>query len=178
MQVFKKILFLCSLVVAFFLIYTARVYPQSELITVIVSLGYVGMFVSGVLYGYSITTAIGIALLLIFGGSNQIFLVALLGGLGAAFSNFLLFGTIRNISSGNYIANTPRRFKTFIQWMKQQKAQWILLGIGMLGFLLPIPDEIGVSLMGLSRLTLTRFLLLSVFFNTLGILGLLYLLQL
>ena len=57
--------------------------------------GYVGIFISGILYVFSFTAPIATALILIFSTNNNFILLGLIAGIGSLVGDFLIFHFIR-----------------------------------------------------------------------------------
>ncbi len=132
--------------------------------------GYLGAFIAGILYVLSFTAALSIVILISLAEQYSPLEVALLAGLGAVIGDMIIFRFVRDklkdemtilykMFGGNHVTkllNTP-----YFGWMTPL--------IGALIIASPGPDEIGVSLLGLSKMSQTAFMGVSFFLNTLGL---------
>lgn len=131
---------------------------------------FVGSFVAGLLYISSSTAALGI---LMFSDLAKIISpieIALLGGLGAVVADFLLFRFLKDslLSEITPIYNKlGGRYLTKLMYHKFFR--WSLPIVGAIIIASPFPDEIGISLMGISKIKSYQFVLLSFALNASGI---------
>ena len=128
-------------------------------------------FVAGLFFTSITTTAPAMAVLGELSLTNNLFFVAVVGGMGAVVGDFLIFVFVRDRVSGDiaYLlkrTGTPRVFKLF----HRKTFRRLLPFVGGLIIASPLPDELGLSLLGLAHMRTSRFLLLSYAFNTTGIL--------
>lgn len=97
--------------------------------------------------------------------------VALVGGLGAVVGDYVIFAFVRD-RIGDDIAyllkrtGSPRFFKLF----HRRSFKRLLPFIGGLIIASPLPDELGLTFMGIAKMPTSRFLVISYAFNTVGIL--------
>lgn len=128
-------------------------------------------FLAGIFFTSVMTTAPAIA---IFGElslhSNPL-LLAVVGGAGAVCGDYLIFMFVRDRLGDDFAylikrTGTPRFFKMF----HRKTFRWMLPFIGGLIVASPLPDELGLALLGIARMRTSRFLLLSFTFNSFGIL--------
>lgn len=139
-------------------------------------LGYLGggvafaSFVAGMFFTSVTTTAPAIAVLSELSQEGNLFLVAVMGGLGAVVGDYLIFAFVRDRVSDDiaYVlkrTGTPRIFKI----LHRKTFRRILPFIGGLIIASPFPDELGLALLGLSHMKTSRFVLISFTFNAIGI---------
>lgn len=127
-------------------------------------------FFAGMFFTSITTTAPAIAVLSGLALEGNLALVALVGGAGAVIGDYLIFAFVRDRVSDDiaYLlkrTGTPRLFKIF----RRKTFRRLLPFIG--GFIIasPLPDELGLTLLGLSHLRTSRFILISFTFNATGI---------
>ena len=138
-------------------------------------LSYPGIFIAGLLFSFGFTTPFAIGLFIAINPSN-IYLAAILGGFGALISDLLIFSIIK-ISFQDEFERLEKTkfFKKISNLIKNNinaKLRFYLLYI-FAGFVIasPLPDEIGVTMLaGLGHIRPLPFAILSLIFNTLGIL--------
>jgi hypothetical protein len=128
-------------------------------------------FIAGIFFTSIATTAPAIAVLGELSLHGNLWLTAILGGLGAIIGDSLLFLFVRDRVSDDigYLLSrtgTPRYIKLF----KRHTFRWVLPFVGGLIIASPLPDELGLALLGMSKMSTTRFMLLSFAFNATGIL--------
>lgn len=158
----KFLIFLISLIISLFLI---RFIPATSIIHSLGDWGYIGVFVAGFLFTYSITASIGIVLLLLFGKSLPFVYVAGVASVGLVLGEYFIFITSRYIVKKVNEKKFPKFSNKVQHLLFTVGNRWLLVCIGVIILLLPIPDEIGVSFIGLSRINSFQFILLSFFLN-------------
>jgi uncharacterized membrane protein YdjX (TVP38/TMEM64 family) len=145
------------------------------------SLGLLGAFLSGILYAYGFTGAIGSATFLIIAKDQPILLAGLIGGLGAVCGDMLIFKLVRHGFMDEMAALAEEKLVTVPRLWLGRKIHARLKGyflplIGAFIIASPLPDEIGVPLMAASyKITTRMFSIVSYLLNTMGILAILYL---
>ncbi len=127
--------------------------------------------VAGMFFTSIMTTAPAIAVLGVLTLHGNLLVVALLGGIGAMLGDYLIFAFVRDRLGddiGYLLARTgtPRFFKLF----HRKTFRWMLPFVGGLIIASPLPDEMGLTLLGVAKLSTRRFLIISFVFNTIGIL--------
>jgi hypothetical protein len=128
-------------------------------------------FIAGIFFTSIATTAPAIAVLGELSLQSNLWLTAIVGGLGAIIGDSLLFLFVRDRVSDDigYLLShtgTPRFFKLF----KRHTFRWVLPFVGGLIIASPLPDELGLTLLGMSKMSTARFMLFSFTFNATGIL--------
>jgi hypothetical protein len=127
--------------------------------------------VAGLFFTSFFTTAPAIAVFVELSQEGNIFLIAPIGGLGAMLGDYLLFSLVRDhIAKDAGALLRGKRWRALRRIFKNRLMQRILPVVGAIIVASPFPDEIGLALMGISKLTTGRFLLISYVMNTLGIL--------
>lgn len=134
------------------------------------SFGYLGAFAAGVLFVSTFTVATGAVILLILAETLSPWEIGLIAGLGAVAGDFTIFRFIK------YGLN--EELKLIYNHFKNDKLnhllhtkyfRWSLPVIGALIIASPLPDEIGVSLLGISKMKTYQFLIISFILNAIGI---------
>lgn len=126
--------------------------------------------VTGMFFTSFFTTPIAIAAFSNLAGTGNMFLIAAVGGLGAVLGDSLIFFFVREKVSKDVspLLKGPR-LKHALRLLKKRRYRRILPVIGALIIASPLPDELGLALIGVSTLSRGQFLLLSYAMNTLGI---------
>ena len=135
------------------------------------NLGYIGAFFGGILFVSTFTVSIGTALLLLLAETLHPIAIGLIAGFGAVLSDLTIFHYIRNKGLGDEI-------KHFFEFFGSDKLRhlihskyfsWTLPVLGAIIIASPLPDEMGIGLMGISKLKTSQFILLSFVLNSIGI---------
>ncbi len=128
-------------------------------------------FIGGMLFTSVLTTAPAMAVLGVLSVSLHPLLLALIGASGAVIGDYIIFAFVRDRVSddiGYLIARTrsPRFFKLF----HRKTFRWLAPFVGGLIIASPLPDELGLALLGLTRTRTRHFIVISFTFNFIGIL--------
>lgn len=128
-------------------------------------------FVAGVFF-VSVFTAAPATIVLgaLTRGAGPLWAVALLGAAGSLIGDYLIFRFYRNTVSTdvNFFLNQSGHKKWGI--FKSRRLGWLTSFIGALIVVSPLPDEIGLAMMGLSKMKTSLFIPLSFVLNFIGIL--------
>lgn len=154
----------------------AKTHALAQLITATTELKLLGTFVAGMFFTSAFTTAPAIATLGEIALSQSIFLTAFLGAAGSVTGDFFIFRFVKDRLSADAIEilryeGVLKRAKTIY---RLRFFRWFAMLLGALVIASPLPDELGVALLGLSKMKTSWFFYLSFAFNFLGILGIGY----
>lgn len=135
------------------------------------SVGYVGAFFAGMLFVSTFTVATGAIILLVLAETLSPIEIGFIAGLGAVIGDFVIFrfvkdGLVREIKRIYHKIDRSHHLKKIFH---TKYFSWTLPVIGAVIIASPLPDEVGVSLMGISKLKTYQFLLLSFILNAIGI---------
>lgn len=166
---YKNLAFLIiSLILAFF------VFRNETLHSFLLHLGnfgYVGAFFAGILFVSTFTVATGAIILLVLAETLSPIEIGIIAGIGAVVGDFAIFRFVKDD-----LAREIRQIYTFFDRNHHLKKlfhtkyfSWTLPVAGAVIIASPLPDEVGVSLMGISKLKTYQFLLLSFILNAIGI---------
>ncbi len=134
-------------------------------------LGYIGSFAAGILYVSTFTAATGAVILLILAEKLSPLEIGFIAGLGGVFGDFVIFRVIKD-NLAQEIDNIYNHIdgKHHLRRVLHTKYfGWTLPVIGAIIIASPIPDELGVSLLGISKMKTYQFLLVSFISNAIGI---------
>lgn len=133
--------------------------------------GYIGAFIAGILFISTFTVSIGTVILLILAESLNPVEIGIIAGLGAVIGDFLIFRFIRNQGLGEEIKHLFTYFggDKVSDLVHTKYFSWTLPVVGALIIASPLPDELGVGLMGISKMKTYQFLFLSFILNFIGI---------
>lgn len=139
-------------------------------------LGYVSVFLGGMLFAFGFGAPFGVAILATIADGVFIPIAGLVGGLGALLSDYLLFRFIRVTFNDEIIRFKGSRAFSFVDGILIRRLPPKLsfyLTLGVAGFVIasPLPDEIGVALLAsIASVKERTFAVMSFTLNTLGIL--------
>ena len=155
----------------FVAIILAKTGALQDLITSTQEVIFIGSFVAGVFFTSVFTAAPATVALREIAQSNSVITVAILGGLGALFVALIIFRFVKDRVSEHFsylikVSKTERIVSIF----KLKFFRWIIPFVGALIIASPLPDEIGVAMLGLSKMKNSYFILLSFLLNSAGIL--------
>lgn len=161
------ILFLLGIVFVFLV---SRFNVTRQFLISIGEWGYPGAFVAGALYIFTFTTATGLVVIAELSAKLNPLIVGLVGGAGAVFGDLLIFFLARKKIEKEVRYYIQRAGGNFLLRLLQRKPlRWVLPVIGAVIIASPFPDEIGVSLMGFSKISVKKFIILSYVLNSSGI---------
>src|SRR3989344_2568688 len=139
-------------------------------ISLINGFGYIGAFISGILFVSIFTVAPAAVILFFLAETLNPLLVAVFAGAGAVIGDYLIFRFLRDRvfdelkplfldNGGNLLM---KLFKTpYFAWFLPLFGAFIIAS--------PFPDEVGIGLLGASKLKNWQFLSLTFLLNTVGI---------
>jgi uncharacterized membrane protein YdjX (TVP38/TMEM64 family) len=131
-----------------------------------------GSFVAGIFFTSVFTIAPASIALGEISRHTPALTVALWGGMGAACGDLVLFLFVRDIFARDLEDVLPMgRIKRFFSPLHYGSARWFLPLIGALIIASPLPDELGIGLMGASKVRVWQFIPISFVMNVLGILA-------
>ena len=137
-----------------------------------------GAFISGVFFTSIFTTAPAIAAFAHFGAEYAPLWLSILGAAGAVVGDLIIFTFIRDSIAQDIAYIVERRgglHRHLFHIGTTRLSRWLLPAFGALIIASPLPDELGIALMGFSKLGKKRFILISFSCNLLGILTLMLL---
>lgn len=162
-------LIVVSLYIAFELVRTGAI--EAWLLTI--SLHVIpASFIAGAFFTSLFTVAPASVVIAEVGHLFSPWLVAAIGALGAVFGDMILFLFVRDsIAQRTTLFFTNAQRKHLKAFFRHPLLHWLLPALGALIILSPLPDEVGLAMLGLSRMDLKMFIAISYVMNFLGILG-------
>ncbi|MBI2040079.1 hypothetical protein HYT18_03325 [Candidatus Microgenomates bacterium] len=135
------------------------------------TLEYIGALIAGMLFVSSFTAAISIVVIAIMTENINPMALGLIGGVGAVMGDYLVFKLVRSHLQEELAMLFGREETSHIKTLLRSKyIAWTLPIIGVFIIASPLPDELGVSLLGISKMSEARFILISYLSNSVGIL--------
>lgn len=146
------------------------------LITILTStkeLEFLGSFIAGMFFTSAFTTAPAIVTLGEIARVDSLFLTAIVGALGAVVGDLIIFRFIRDRFSEHLMELLKHQAgaKRMKALFKIKMFRWITFLMGGLIIASPLPDELGISILGFSKMRMRSFVPISLSFNFLGILA-------
>jgi len=143
--------------------------------------GYISIFIAGLLFSYGFTAPLAVGFFVSLASSVNIFLAALIAGIGAVISDIIIFQFIRSSFQDEFdklklhwfFRKIHKVINNHLGQRIKKYALWVIAG-----FLIasPLPDEFGVSLIsGFTDMNKKVFGVISYCLNTAGILVILWL---
>lgn len=165
---YKNTFMLLVSLVAFF--WLAKTPLVDILIKQVGTFGYLGAFVTGIFFVSTFTVAPAAVILFNLADTLHPLEVALLAGLGAMLGDYIIFRFMKDRVFEELMPlirklHTPR-LKTLF---KSPYFAWVLPVVGALVIASPLPDEAGVTMLGLSKIKKWQFFLLAFVLNAAGI---------
>jgi len=160
--------FLFSLVLAYFVFRNETIHT---FLLHLGNLGYIGAFFAGILFVSTFTVATGAIILLVLAETLSPIEIGIIAGLGAVVGDFAIFRFVKddlareikaiydNFDGGHHLKKV----------LHTKYFSWTLPVLGAIIIASPLPDEVGLSLMGISKMTTFKFLLISFLLNAIGI---------
>lgn len=147
-----------------------RYEPFHDLLLKLGNLGYIGAFFGGMFFVSTFTIAIGSLILFILAEALSPVEIGVVAGMGAVMGDLFIFHFVKdnlmeelrpiyNKLGGNHIYRV----------LHTPYFSWTLPVVGALIIVSPLPDEVGVSLMGIAKMKTYKFIFLSFILNALGI---------
>ncbi|HLC60053.1 MAG TPA: hypothetical protein VJJ52_01340 [Candidatus Nanoarchaeia archaeon] len=164
----KFLLLFITFLLAYFLFYGRN---NLALHAFVISTGYLGIFIAGLMFSYGFTTAPAISLFLILAEHQNIYAATIIGGFGALLSDLIIFRFIRASFADEIEKLSKEKLIVELDHHTPSKLKKYFLPV-MAGFIIasPLPDEIGVTLLASIRsISTSLFTLISYASNTFGI---------
>ncbi|OGH16864.1 MAG: hypothetical protein A3C22_02330 [Candidatus Levybacteria bacterium RIFCSPHIGHO2_02_FULL_37_10] len=129
-----------------------------------------GSFIAGILYVSASTAALGILMLSDLTKTLPPLEIAIIAGIGGAVADFVLFRFFK----GDLIKEITPIYnrlggRHFTRLMYHKYFRWSLPIVGAIIIASPFPDELGISLMGLTKIKNYQFILLSLALDITGV---------
>ena len=134
-------------------------------------LEFIGSFFAGLFFTSIFTTAPAIVTLGEIAQEYSLLLTAIAGGLGAVVGDLIIFHFVRDRFADHLtdLIKTQGGGRRLLKVFRRRSSKWITFLVGGLIIASPLPDELGVTLLGFSKLKLEGFIIISFIFNTIGI---------
>lgn len=164
----KLFFFFLTILIAYIMFSNRNFLPFHNFL---LSSGYAGIFLAGILFVYGFTAAPATAILLILAKEQNILLAGFIAGFGALFGDLLIFNLIKHSFKDEIKKISKEKIYIYINNKTPKPFKKYFIPI-LAGFIIasPLPDEIGVSLLAIStKISIKTFSLISYILNTIGI---------
>lgn len=128
------------------------------------------VFLSGFFYTSFLTAPLSVVLLISLASSMNPYLLAATAGLGAVAGDLFIVKIFRTIFSAFSFVRHRDFFKAVKKQLKSYHLDIISIILGSVIVASPLPDELGLILLGVSKLSYFKLALLTFLLNSLGIL--------
>lgn len=160
-------LLILSLVLFFYLLKSSAVLNFIEMIGV---LGYLGSFISGIFFVSIFTVAPASAILFEIAKNLDPLFVAITAGAGAVIGDYIIFRFLKDRVFEELSPLIKKAGGSLIaKLFSSPFFTWIIPILGAFIIASPLPDEVGIGLMGLSKVKNWQFLLITFLLNAAGI---------
>ncbi|HLC45004.1 MAG: hypothetical protein A2722_02490 [Candidatus Doudnabacteria bacterium RIFCSPHIGHO2_01_FULL_50_11] len=133
--------------------------------------GYVGAFISGIFFVSAFTFAPASFVLFNLALGRNMLIVAVFGGLGAVVGDYIIFRFMKdNVFSELHDIYVRLGGLRLTKILHRPYLRWMLPLVGAIIIASPLPDEVGIALLGLSTIKEWQFIIVSYVLNALGIL--------
>ena len=135
------------------------------------NLGYIGAFIAGILFVSTFTVATGAVILLVLAEKLSPVEIGIVAGLGAVIGDFAIFKFVRDglTDEVKEVYEKIDHNNHLLKLLHTKYFSWMFPVFGAIVIASPLPDEIGVSLMGIGKMKTYQFLILSFILNAVGI---------
>jgi hypothetical protein len=152
----------------------ARAGVVADLLSGAASQVVIGSVLSGMFFVSVFTAAPAVVVLMRLVEANSLWEVAFFGALGALLGDFLIFRFVKDTLVQDLRAQVSLKTRLrFALLGRRGLFRWLMPAVGALLVASPLPDELGLALLGFSKIRTALFLPLSFTLNLLGLLALL-----
>lgn len=134
-----------------------------------------GSFIAGIFFTSIFTTAPATVALAEISHSNSLWLTAFFGACGALLGDLFIFKFVRDNVARDFefifreIRQEKRWLKIHHHWKELHAFKWLVPLAGALLIASPLPDELGLTILGLSKIKMRVMIPLTFGLNLLGI---------
>ncbi len=168
---FTRYRYTLTLIMSVFVVgYLASTEWGDRLIASVTSLGYLGAFISGIFFTSIFTVTPAGIVLFALAKTHDIILLSVVAGIGGVVGDYIIFRFVRDVFFEEvkplFLYLGGGRIKRLFS---RKPFKWFVPIIGAVIVASPLPDEIGIGLMGLSSMTSAQFLILTFVLDTFGL---------
>lgn len=152
-------------------LYLSRIEMFHEFLIHLGGAGFIGAFIAGILFVSMFTVATGALILSTLAEYLHPLEIAIIAGLGAVVGDLIIFHLVKDSLTREIedIYNNHLGGKHISKLLHTKYFNWTLPVIGAIIIASPLPDELGVSLIGISGMKIYKFVFISFLLNMIGI---------
>lgn len=153
---------------------SAVILSQSEIFHLFINrlsgLGVIGAFIAGCLFVSTFTVATGGLIMIELAKTLSPLQLIIFGVTGAVLGDFILFKFVKNTVTAQItpVYNQFLKRHHLYKLLHTPYFAWTLPVVGAFIIASPIPDELGISLLGLSEMKASQFLLITLISHSIG----------
>lgn len=132
--------------------------------------GLIGLLIIGFFFAFTFTISTAVVALLVFGQILPAWEIGLIAAIGATLGDFLIYNFIRR-HIVYHASKLLARFRKspLVEMAKTTYFKWTLPILGAIIIASPFPDELGMTLLGIAKVKVWQFMILSFALNVVGI---------
>lgn len=140
-------------------------------LTYIEKLGIIGMIIAGSMFTSFFTTAPAIVLLITMGDMYSPLTLAFYGAIGSVIGDWIILKVFEEKVAYELLPLAKKfHLKTFLRTIRKRKYRDLTTILGMITIASPLPDELGIGLLGIAHLPTVSLLIITFLLNAVGIL--------
>ena len=174
---YPKILLLLALIILAYAVFQNSAFDNY--LTSFHEFTYLAIFIAGALYSFGFTAPFAVGYFVILNPPN-LFLAALVGGIGSGIADLLIFGFIRlsfqdefdKLKREHVVESVRNSIYHFVDENKflRKLSHAVLYAIAIMIMGSPLPDEIGISMLaGMTHIKVHTLAIISFIVSTIGI---------
>lgn len=135
------------------------------------SFGYLGSFVAGIFFVSTFTVVPSGTSLFLLGQNLNPYLLAIIAGSGAVIGDLIIFRFVKDelYHEIGKLAQEVIRKKYIKRIVQIRTFSYLLPLVGAIIIASPFPDELGIAMMGLTKIKTAKLVVLTFILNTFGI---------
>ena len=131
---------------------------------------YLGAFLAGVLFVSTFTVSTAVILIALLAQEMNLLTIAFIGGVGAMIGDLIVFRFLKNNVDEELMLILGTLGEHYVKAVLRSKyISWTLPIFGVLIIASPLPDEIGIGLLGMANISETKLMAITFISNTFGI---------
>ena len=133
---------------------------------------YLGALVAGVFFVATFTVSTSVILIALLAQEMNPFVIAIIGGVGAMVGDLLVFRFLKNNVDEELMLVFGTKGEHYVKSvLKSKYIAWTLPIIGIFIIASPLPDELGIGLLGMANISETKLMVITFISNAFGILA-------
>lgn len=154
-----------------FAVFVTKTGITHQLVASFGDLNWFGVIIAGSFFTSVFTIVPSIAVISAFAETTPLPTLALLGGLGAVVGDYIIFRLVKDRMSADvdYLISFSGA-RRYLAIFRTHLFKFLVPFLGALVIASPLPNELGITMMGLAKVKDRSFLVISFIFNSLGIL--------